>query len=148
MSFLWTKDGMAVTSTCTLCGMKTRSLSEAAIYLTQRGHTAWECQQRRAEAARVVEPEDDDIETCPEGHKRAGNTSHDSQGYVVCLACNRAKYAARKMARESGGMCCGITGLETEMCDNGGAKTNRPTRERRTVLSTPSATNGKEAVDS
>ena len=28
------------------------------------------------------------------------------------------------------------------------AKTNRPTRERRTVLSTPSATNGKEAVDS
>jgi len=31
---------------------------------------------------------------------------------------------------------------------DGGAKTNRPTRERRTVLSTPSATNGKEAVDS
>ena len=30
----------------------------------------------------------------------------------------------------------------------GSAKTNRPTRERRTVLSTPSATNGKEAVDS
>lgn len=29
-----------------------------------------------------------------------------------------------------------------------GAKTNRPTRERRTVLSTPSALNGEEAVDS
>jgi len=148
MSFLWTRSAGALTSRCTLCGMTTRSLSEAAIYLTQRGHDAMTCQRRRAEAARVVEPEDDDIETCPEGHKRAGNTSHDSQGYVVCLACNRAKYAARKASRESGGMCCGITGLETEMCDTGGAKTNRPTRERRTVLSTPSDLHGKEAVDS
>ena len=37
-------------------------------------------------------------------------------------------------------------GAETDRM--GSAKTNRPTRERRTVLSTPSATNGKEAVDS
>jgi len=148
MSFLWTRDGRVVTSRCQLCGMSTRSLSESAIYLSQRGHDAMTCQRRRAEAARVVEPEDDDIETCPEGHERAGNTYVDKAGYPHCLVCRCVKYAARKMARESGGMCCGITGLETEMCDNGGAKTNRPTRERRTVLSTPSATNGKEAVDS
>ena len=148
MTFLHTRDGRALTSRCTLCGMTTRSLSESAIYLTQRGHDALTCQLRRAEAARVVEPEDDDIETCPEGHKRAGNTSHDSQGYVVCLACNREKYAARKMARESVRMCCGSVELGVAQGRMLSAKTNRPTRERRTVLSTPSATNGKEAVDS
>ena len=55
MTFLWTRSAGALTSRCQLCGMTTRSLSEAAIYATQRGHTAWECQQRRAETARAIE---------------------------------------------------------------------------------------------
>jgi len=47
---------------------------------------------------------------------------------------------------------CAVTGLGTnrgvETDRMGSAKTNRPARERRTVLSPPSAINGKEAVDS
>ena len=57
MSFLWTRSAGAVTSTCALCGMSTRSLSEAAIYGVQRGHDAMTCQRRRAEAARAKSPE-------------------------------------------------------------------------------------------
>ena len=98
MTFLHTRDGRALVTTCQLCGMKTRSLSEAAIYLTQRGHTAWECQQRRAEAARANrEP----VDTCRNGHRRAGNTSIDGRGNVVCLACRRDVYAAQKNSDQS-----------------------------------------------
>ena len=128
--------------------MSTRSLSESAIYLSQRGHDAMTCQRRRAEAARVVEPEDDDIETCPEGHKRAGNTSHDSQGYVVCLACNRAKYAARKMARESGGTCCGSVELGVAQGRMGSSKDEPASAQTLTGSEHSIRRNGKEAVDS
>jgi len=55
MTFLHTRDGMALTTTCQLCGMTTRSLSEAAIYLTQRGHDAMTCQRRHAETTRAIE---------------------------------------------------------------------------------------------
>jgi len=124
MTFLWTRDGLALTSTCVLCGMSTRSLSEATIYLTQRGHDAMTCQRRRAEAAYANSPEGQ-----AEMRARAGD------GWVA----------------ESGEMLCATTvfgvipGVETGRM--GSAKTNRPTRERRTVLSTPSTTR-KEAVDS
>jgi hypothetical protein len=147
MTFLWTRSAGAVTSTCQLCGMTTRSLSESAIYLTQRGHDAMTCQRRRAEAAWVVDP----IERCRNGHRRAGNTSIDGRGNIVCLACRRDVYAAQKASSKSGEMLCATTvfgvipGVETGRM--GSAKTNRPTRERRTVLSTPSTTR-KEAVDS
>ena len=107
MTFLHTRDGVALVTTCQLCGLANRSLSESAIYLSQRGHDAMTCQRRRAERARVVEPEDDDIETCPEGHERAGNTYVDSHGHLVCNACRREKYAARKMAESR----CGTTVL-------------------------------------
>ena len=92
MTFLHTRDGMALTSTCTLCGMSTRSLSEAAIYLTQRGHDAMTCQRRRAEAARA---------NSPEGHERAGNTSVDKAGHLVCNACRRVKWAAKRQEKEA-----------------------------------------------
>ena len=97
MTFLWTREAGALTSTCVLCGMSTRSLSEAAIYLSQRGHDAMTCQRRRAEAARVVEAEEDDVDRCPDGHERAGNTHVDTRGNLVCNACRREKYAAKKV---------------------------------------------------
>ena len=55
MTFLWTRSAGAIQSRCQLCGMSTRSLSEAAIYATQRGHDAMSCQLRRAETVRAVE---------------------------------------------------------------------------------------------
>jgi len=57
MTFLWTRSAGAIVSRCVLCGMSTRSLSESAIYLSQRGHDAMTCQRRRAEAARAKTPE-------------------------------------------------------------------------------------------
>jgi len=57
VSFLHTRDGIALVTTCVLCGMSTRSLSEAAIYLSQRAHDAMTCQRRRAEAAYANTPE-------------------------------------------------------------------------------------------
>jgi len=105
--------------------MSTRSLSEAAIYGVQRGHDAMTCQRRRAEAARANSPQGQ-----AETRARAGD------GWVA----------------ERDEMLCATTvfgvvpGVETGRM--GSAKTNRPTRERRTVLSTPSALIGKEAVDS
>jgi len=102
MTFLHTRDGIALVTTCQLCGMSTRSLSESAIYLSQRGHDAMTCQRRRAEAARVVEaPIDPDVETCPEGHERAGNTSVDKAGHLVCNACRRVKWAAKRQEKEA-----------------------------------------------
>ena len=55
MTFLHTRDGIALVTTCQLCGMSTRSLSESAIYATQRGHDAMTCQRRRAETVRAIE---------------------------------------------------------------------------------------------
>ena len=124
MTFLWTREAGALTSTCVLCGMSTRSLSESAIYLSQRGHDAMTCQRRRAEAAYANTPEGQ-----AETRARAGD------GWLA----------------ESDEMLCATTvfgvvpGVETGRMDL--AKTNRPTRERRTVLSTPSVY-WKEAVDS
>jgi hypothetical protein len=54
MSFRWSRDGAALTSTCVLCGLTTRALSESAIYLSQRGHDAMTCQLQRAETARAA----------------------------------------------------------------------------------------------
>ena len=97
MTFLHTRDGVALVTTCQLCGMSTRSLSESAIYLSQRGHDAMTCQRRRAERAWVVEaPEvEDDVDRCPDGHERAGNTHVDTRGNLVCNACRREKRAAK-----------------------------------------------------
>ena len=170
MTFLHTRDGMALTSTCVLCGMSTRSLSESAIYLSQRGHDAMTCQRRRAEAARAALTEAFLAEhgersapipwalKPPNTHCHAGheytpeNTRVDGRGQRVCKTCEvlrgRARRERQKEVRESGGLCCGSVELGVAQGRLGSAKTNRPTRERRTVLSTPSATNGKEAVDS
>jgi len=125
VSFLWTRSAGAVTSTCALCGMSTRSLSEAAIYGVQRGHDAMTCQRRRAEAARANSPQGQ-----AETRARAGDGSVAERDEMLC-------------ATTVFGV---VLGVETGRMDL--AKTNRPTRERRTVLSTPSALNGKEAVDS
>ena len=125
MTFLHTRDGIALVTTCVLCGMSTRSLSESAIYLSQRAHDAMTCQRRRAERAYANSPEGQ-----AEARARAGD------GWVA----------------ERDEMLCATTvfgvvpGVETGRMDL--AKTNRPTRERRTVLSTPSELSGKEAVDS
>jgi len=142
MSWRWSRDAGTLTSTCVLCQLTVTGRRDNDVTFQQRSHTAWECQQRRAQTARVA-----DVERCRNRHPRAGNTSIDGRGNIVCLACRRDVYAAQKVASESGGKCCAVTGLGVGMCDNGGAETNRPTRERRTVLSTPSTTR-KEAVDS
>ena len=74
MTFLWTRSAGAVTSRCILCGMSTRSLSESAIYLSQRSHDAMTCQRRRAEATYA---NSQPVERCRNGHRRAGNTTID-----------------------------------------------------------------------
>ena len=139
MTFLHTRDGIALVTTCQLCGMTTRSLSEAAIYLSQRGHDAMTCQRRRAEAARVVEPEDDDIDRCPDGHERAGNTHVDKAGRLVCNACRREKYAAKKQAETPTFARVLATGW-TKMGTNEAASDLTP----RPPLSTPDRRNRKE----
>lgn len=103
MSFRWTRSaGLAVTSTCTLCGLANRSLSESAIYLQQRAHDPFTCQMRRAETARALTAEDDvEPDTCGRGHERAGNTHVDSRGGLVCNACRREKYAAKRYEKEA-----------------------------------------------
>ena len=97
--FLHTRDGLALVTTCQLCGMSARSLSESAIYLSQRSHDAMTCQRRRAEAAYA---NSQPVERCRNGHRRAGNTTIDGRGNIVCLACRRDVYAAQK---NSDGSC-------------------------------------------
>jgi len=147
MSFLWSRAGATITSRCTLCSLVLASRLERDIHTGQRVHDAAACQQRRLDAARAVTvPEFDG--TCPEGHERVGNTYVDTHGGLVCNACRREKYAARRGAESR----CDTTvlGVVPGVADGRieSAKTNRPTRERRTVLSTPSDQHGKEAVDS
>lgn len=116
MTFLHTRDGLALTSTCVLCGMSTRSLSESAIYLSQRGHDAVTCQRRRAEERVMVEePEPERVVGRPSLARRAlpkparthcsnghdwtpENTSIDSRGYTRCLVCDRDRHAAKVAA--------------------------------------------------
>jgi hypothetical protein len=146
VSFRWTRSAGWIESRCTLCSLVLTSRLERDIHDGQRAHDAAACQQRRLDAARAVTvPEFDG--TCPEGHERVGNTYVDTHGGLVCNACRREKYAARKTSSESDGLCCGSVELGVAQDRMGSAKTNRPTRERRTVLSTPSSTR-KEAVDS
>jgi len=118
--------------------MSTRSLSEAAIYLSQRGHDAMTCQLRRLDAARAL------YAASPEGQAAARKL----HVYELRNARHRELYAARRDAESR----CDTTvlGVIPGVADGRmlSAKTNRPTRERRTVLSTPSASIGKEAVDS
>jgi hypothetical protein len=102
VTFLHTRDGLALVTTCRLCGMSTRSLSESAIYLSQRDHDWLTCQLMRLAAARAVE-EPSPIHRCPKGHNRAGNTHIDKRsGSLVCNACRRDVYAAQK---NSDGSC-------------------------------------------
>jgi len=146
VSFLWTRAGATITSRCTLCPLVLASRLERDIHAGQRAHDPAACQQRRLDAARAVTvPEFEG--TCPEGHERTGNTYVDTHGGLVCNACRREKWAAKKAASESDGMCCGSVELGVAQGRMESAKTNRPARERRTVLSTPSSTR-KEAVDS
>jgi hypothetical protein len=119
MSFLWTKDGRAVTSRCTLCGMTTRSLSESAIYGVQRSHDAMTCQRRRAEAAYANSPEGQaetraragydfrdeqraDLKPerthCANGHDwTPENLRTTTRGYEVCKVCDREYYQRKKI---------------------------------------------------
>ena len=95
MSFLWTRAGATITSRCTLCSLVLASRLERDIHDGQRVHDPAACQQRRLDAARAVTvPEFDG--TCPEGHERVGNTYVDTHGGLVCNACRREKYAAKK----------------------------------------------------
>ena len=123
MTFLHTRDGVALVTTCQLCGLANRSLSEAAIYASQRGHDAMTCQRRRAERAYANSPEGQ-----AETRAKAGDGWLTERDEMLC-------------ATTVFGV---VPGVETGRMDL--AKTNRPTRERRTVLSTPSATNGKESA--
>jgi len=124
MTFLWTREAGALTSTCVLCGMSTRSLSESAIYLSQRGHDAMTCQRRRAEAAYANTPEGQ-----AETRARAGD------GWVA----------------ESDGMLCATTvfgvipGVETGRIGHSETASDLTPKP---PLSIPSALIGKEAVDS
>jgi hypothetical protein len=126
MSFLWTRAGDVIHSRCTLCSLVLASRLERDIHDGQRAHDPAACQQRRLDAARAAAPEFD----------------------YVLAARKHAEYVARRDAESR----CGTTVSSTVAGVADGkmdlAKTNRPTRERRTVLSTPSALNGKEAVDS
>jgi hypothetical protein len=125
MTFLWTRSAGAIQSVCVLCGMSTRSLSEHTIYPWQRAHDAMTCQRRRAERAYANSPEGQ-----AEARARAGDGWVAERDEMLCVT---TVFGV-------------VPGVETGRMDL--AKTNRPTRERRTVLSAPSALNGKEAVDS
>ena len=103
MSFLHTREAGTIVSRCNLCGHVIRARMDRDIYLAQRAHDWLTCQLRRAQTAqalRVIEPEDDDIETCRNGHPRAGNTS-TIVAQTVCLACQRERWAATKEHAES-----------------------------------------------
>ena len=137
MSFKWSRAGATITSRCTLCSFVLASRLERDIHAWQRAHDPAACQQRRLDAARAL------YAASPEG-QAAARTLHV---YDLRNARHRELYAARRDAESH----CDTTvfgvvpGVETGKMES--AKTNRPTRERRTVLSTPSSTR-KEAVDS
>ena len=93
------------------------------------------------------------IETCTLCGVSVGQGWRAKTGHV----CARPRFADREQAARQARIDATqhaydirglgtLRGVETARMES--AKTNRPTRERRTVLSTPSATNGKEAVDS
>ena len=101
MSFRWRRTIGVVASTCAVCSWTIRS-TERDVLDQQRAHDPAACQQRRLDAARAVSPEtEDDVERCPEGHERAGNTYVDTHGHLVCNACRREKYAAHRYERAS-----------------------------------------------
>jgi hypothetical protein len=110
---------------------------------------AMTCQRRRAEAARVVEPEDDDIETCPEGHERGGNTYVDSHGHLVCNACRRAKWAAKRYEKRDEMLCATtVFGVIPGVADGKmGRSETASDLTPKPPLSTPTVYR-KEAVDS
>ena len=109
MTFLHTRDGIALVTTCQLCGMSTRSLSESAIYASQRGHDALTCQRRRLAAARAVATEVDvatltrepppklrELRThCRDNHEYTPeNTRMDGRGRRVCKTCEGLRVKA------------------------------------------------------
>jgi hypothetical protein len=162
MSFLWSRQGDVIHSRCTLCDLVLASRLDRDIHAGQRAHSWQECQQRRLDAARAISlvVEDDRPTHCRNDHEYTPeNTRVDADGIRHCQTCAQAKSARQnearrwaRAARHGAESCCDVTVLSGVMGVADGkivsAKTNRPTRERRTVLSTPSATNGKEAVDS
>ena len=100
MTFLWSRDGAALTSRCVLCGLSTRALSETAIHTAQRAHDALTCQLRRAAAARAVAtevyvatykppPKLRALRThCHDNHEYTlENTRMDGRGRRVCKTC-------------------------------------------------------------
>jgi hypothetical protein len=121
MTFLHTRDGIARVTTCVLCGMSTRSLSEAAIYLTQRSHDAMTCQMRRAEKARtragvvyLAEPPKRPSRALPKPERTHCANGHDwtpenvytnPHGHEKCRACSReraaSKYAELRQEKEA-----------------------------------------------
>ena len=133
MAFRWTHDGQTLISRCTLCPFVLASRLDRDILVGQRSHDPFTCQQRRLEAARAL------YAASPEGQAAARKL----HVYELRNARHRELYAARHGAESR----CGTTvlstaaGVETGRMES--AKTNRPTRERRTVLSTPSAVQRK-----
>ena len=144
MSFLWSRAGATITSRCTLCLLVLASRLERDIHDGQRVHDPAACQQRRLDAARAASvPEFDG--TCPEGHERVGNTYVDTHGGLVCNACRREKYAARRGAESR----CDTWRFEQSASAEDGriasGKTNRPALAALTGSSTPLVTTRKEA---
>jgi hypothetical protein len=166
MSFKWSRAGATITSRCTLCSLVLASRLERDIHDGQRAHDPAACQQRRLDAARALAtevyvatlarkppPKLRELRThCRDNHEYTPeNTRMDGRGRRVCKMCEGLRVKAwrerQKDARESGGMCCGSVELGVAQGSIGSAKTNRPTRERRTVLSTPSSYNERKVPD-
>jgi hypothetical protein len=119
MSFLWSRAGATITSRCTLCSLVLASRLERDIHTGQRVHDAAACQQRRLDTARaVMAPEFDG--TCLEGHERVGNTYVDTHGGLVCNACRREKYAAKRprISSRSADSAKILDRFDSEFCDS------------------------------
>jgi hypothetical protein len=132
MTFLHTRDGIALVTTCQLCGMSTRSLSESAIYASQRGHDALTCQLRRAQRARAISPEEQEA-------------ARELHVYNLRNARHREQWAARQAETRCATTVFGVVpGVETGRM--GHSETVQSVNSE-PPLSTPSSTR-KEAVDS
>jgi len=99
MSFRWTRDGQTLVSVCVLCATTITGRRDNDVTFAQRAHSWQACQEVRAQTARAGEDEVPDL--CRHGHERAGNTHVDSRGWIVCDACRREQYAAKRHERQA-----------------------------------------------
>jgi hypothetical protein len=121
--------------TCTLCGV--------GVGTGWQAKTAHVCARPHVALNAPV----DDTEYCGNGHAYDDENTYISPDGSKrrCRRCDADRAQAARTSRVSR---YGTTVFAPEQGRMESAKTNRPTRERRTVLSTPSDQHGKEAVDS